>query len=1523
MISSQDEGTSTTQDPESTATSSTEISSSDDDDETSDEEVGSAQENNDNARKTDQKKEVTESSSGKDQEVPQKTNQSSTSNSTTEVEEKDTKNENRKKFTLSQARKRVLSSDSDTGNDNTLTSESEEDIDEKSNIPANEREISVPKAIRCQGKSLSKKFPVAKNKRRKLEQFGSETKDKVKAIEMINRKGATVHCEQKLVLSNDSVFSDEASCSDSVDNVNMKKTSEDNVAGVKNTLNLKDRVPNTNNFENTDMHVANIACIKGAVDDVVSGNNSPAADTLPSDLTSSSDILVINEDASPRTTPTASPNPALSAPVPGIGQTKIDVCANASYIDTEPTVGEAQSGVSVHSDNSEKHLSGKNAKSSSKEEATQKKTEILRPAKVTEKAKTKQSSESNEKHRRNSKDQKAEQTKILDSDSQKKLLKQAKESAGTDSKSVPRTRARSKDDEKKDQIKKLAKTDSTEVEVDKCKTLQRQPSKEEKLLTEKKTNASKSGKSITKDKIVKEKGAKQGESKSVKAYKEIYSSSSDEYSSSEEEEKVDNEHIVQQKHPTGTKKVEKFGKDKASKLIKPVGDNKIGKTSGSKTFKQDHKIKKGKPLSEIKDKKLKDEDKNIKSESRSKSSVISKPSVVKEKVSTGDKKVEPPKKASLSSYKIPKRRQKTPEKTVENSKEVSSDQKPSTPEVGSILATTEISPLHMTSTCELSPGMMNLLPSVPDKRSAEISTSSPVSTRINSRRGSIGTQHGGPREPENNVASMSDLLTRCQMVFATDGRGVKNVQNANQNDTQSSLTKTTHAVTNISSHSTQGPNSSNLPSVLTSLLSKTSSSSGIQQTSSSALPPALASLLPGTNTKPTVEQYSTSGVNSGTQEIFGASSLPQPLADLIKPFSALGKAASINDPSGILPPEIVRLLPPGVRSISPTPMQHKSGAVESASENASLHHGMKSQEETKQRSRQTEEDNINRTPVHSEVADQTGNQDESSEPGPQLSFGRKHDRRRIQQIEPQERKKPVVPKKKKVTYKGLSDEERLVAYINCGDKNNIEQRTSYRVDRKELRKQKKQKRSKVVEDSENARGTDNQFDYDDQDGKSNTQDVAMEMEDNVEHVAESQVELSGIDRRSQELNISAEQENLNAQPTGADGSSNSHSEVQCDSSTHSEQRNGRRSSSENGKEGSTQKRDTNSKASEKISGALHSLETKDNQEGASSKMPSKRRSSAEYPNNLNDIVGQRPTVRRRSSGSTDSDKSPVNALPPPKLIPDHLITKIPLENSRNAFNVHHHDMEMDPRMKKCLDSESIYSAGCELNFALILPRYAKNVKSQTIGTPVGTKLDPRLTKLQNKLVTLQELPVKKSPENLKSPGATMGPEVITRRRSSSGSEKTAAEPVVPGPEDVALPRATHENMSEVSVVQGPSGSVKVQRDEVPSSKTIENRIKKTVQNVLINSPVDKAQFKTVERSSSFGTSNQDSGCVSPEAKLIDPKLIRHVPSVRKPTPEHRVVVGSPVIKAITTRNPIIKSPSKAKHTVAKEAKVIL
>ena len=424
-------------------------------------------------------------------------------------------------------------------------------------------------------------------------------------------------------------------------------------------------------------------------------------------------------------------------------------------------------------------------------------------------------------------------------------------------------------------------------------------------------------------------------------------------------------------------------------------------------------------------------------------------------------------------------------------------------------------------------------------------------------------------------------------------------------------------------------------------------------------------------------------------------------------------------------------------------------------------------------------------------------------------------------------------------------------------------------------------------------------------------------------------------------------------------------------------------------------------------------------------VPQRRRSmeSAERVNTETShqgSLGSKPDVRRRSSecdkthSSSGRDhrgklSSPTALLPPPKILPDHMITQIPLENSRNAFNVHHHDMHNDPRIKKCLDSESIYSAGYEIPYALKLPCFVHSVNRTVSEIPKGAANDPRILRMREK--TAEELvqprenarnaellgsisdeakisenieaPAlsKETSQNSDPPPSVCGETGISKdftkpallketaqklemTRSVSGEAKNFEAPAllketsqnldppeskydeakisrnlvdsqagdVMGketnkllcPEDLMPSKTSQKEESNARVSE--SMNISTNAEEVPTPpvvddsnsepiKSIETKMKQAVEETLIDAPVDEPQLKTVVKASSFGSvSCRESGRASPEAKWIDPRLIRHVASVVKPTPIHRVVVGPPVIKAITTRQPLVKSPAKSKQT---------
>ena len=354
-----------------------------------------------------------------------------------------------------------------------------------------------------------------------------------------------------------------------------------------------------------------------------------------------------------------------------------------------------------------------------------------------------------------------------------------------------------------------------------------------------------------------------------------------------------------------------------------------------------------------------------------------------------------------------------------------------------LLTTTKISPLHMTSTCQLSPGMINLLPAASLQREPmklmELTTA-PVST----------TTKGNKEEH-----SLSDLLSRCEAVFSKNSAEDKERNNQNTSEEISDFKRpptVTRHLDPTMGHANQGPKTAALPSVLTGLLAQTAQASSVPPTTGPSLPPALASLIPGGAV-----------IKPATPASTPLNSLPQPLAKLMAPLANTtvtdNRTSGSEQPLTALPPELARLLPPGVRSVSPTPSQStgvnkvqcdlpESVLTEPASESV----------------------DVQPTAVDKVHISATRNQDRGTEKAPEAEPQKYVERKRgrANRIQPSsnERKRPVVPEKRKVTYKGLSDEERLAAYINCGDRYNEEQRKSQRVDKHESRRQLKKQRAR-------------------------------------------------------------------------------------------------------------------------------------------------------------------------------------------------------------------------------------------------------------------------------------------------------------------------------------------------------------------------------------------------------------------------------------------------------------------------------
>ena len=616
------------------------------------------------------------------------------------------------------------------------------------------------------------------------------------------------------------------------------------------------------------------------------------------------------------------------------------------------------------------------------------------------------SSKSNVRTRQSSTEEKAQETENTGGQGKNSTRKEIKETQ-TKSEDAKKLKSHKPTEAKraseKRQMESKKETEGDKSTAEKRKT--RSQSKSHQEEKDDKNKPSRSSKPVAKDKVnQRKKDAQQEMSKSLRVYKEIYSSSDGD--SSEEDE------IADDKNQKGTDKL-------ASETVKETSKR-----------------------NEVKGKSC---NKNKTPSSTTPSTTIT-------------AKINESKKGSLGSYRIPKRTSATgkgndrkittseenkslttnSDKNCDASvKDVPQQSGSSTPKASDkltspLLTTTKVSPLHLTSTCQLSPGMMNLFPVTSHQqepmKSVGFTTSSPVSTTTGGNKG----EH-----------SLSDLLSRCEEVFSN--KSAEDKERTNQNSEEISDLERPPRDTRLQDpsvgHTNQGPQTTALPSVLTGLLAKTVQASSIPQNTRPSLPPALASLLPGGAVlKPT------------TPEPTSSNSLPQPLAKLMEPLASTaitGGKTTNSEPLTALPPELARLLPPGVRSVSPTPSQSmgvhnvQRDLPESASENADVQMDVPTKPTTIDRDQ------------NSATQNQGEGTEKTTEVEPQQNVERKKSRPSRVQQSSSERKKPVVPEKRKVTYKGLSDEERLAAYINSGDRNNVEQRKSQRVDKQESNQRKK------------------------------------------------------------------------------------------------------------------------------------------------------------------------------------------------------------------------------------------------------------------------------------------------------------------------------------------------------------------------------------------------------------------------------------------------------------------------------------
>ena len=1634
-------------------------------------------------------------------------------------------------FTSAQARKRILSSGSEDSDSSCVDSD----------IPLSQLPNSSSRTKQNKNTEGAKSAAV-QNKRRKVEQPDAP-KSKSKVLQAKSHQSASVEEKQDTSRNKDNDIC-KAVCvakvtgvKDSLDKGRRLDTDQgeiDLVTGISICDKINARSDSAKSVQ--DSTPAKDMQNQGAelfTEELVPGNSPKANETLPSDLTSSSDKLIINEETSPAVTPASSPatssvlrssllprdkeSDVLSPKVAGkntneiVGDLQVSrnivkatdkkdlstVCSQKDKsVDKKDqevsTSAETKDATTLEGTQSRKSRNPKDAKNSQLpgKQSDISATETV--SKITLRRDIRQSTKAKEAENSSSKDSKSVKNKQIssacsdtssdetdsestsgdetcESEKPKDVKSGSVKCNQTSSKSAVKTERKSSQEETSDAARPKSIKSKKTSQDSKCAKDYQMSSKSNVRTRQSSTEEEKPRETENaggQRKNSKETQTKSEDAKKLKSHKDIEAKDASEKEKRQMESKKETEgdKSTAEKRKTRSQskshEEEKDDKNKPSRSSKPVSKDKVNQRKKDAQPEMSKSLRVYKEIYSSSDEDSSEEDEIADDKNQKDSDKLARETVketskraAKEKVEAKGKsdsksktpssttpsttitaKISESKKGSLGSYRIPKRTSITDKGN--NKKPTASEDKKSfttnsdkicdasvpqqngssTPKTSGkltspLLTTTKVSPLHMTSTCQLSPGMMNLLPATSHQqesmKSVGFTTSSPVAT-------TTGGNKGGH--------SLSDLLSRCEAVFSNNS--VEDKERTNQNSEISDLerpSKVTRLLNPSTGHANQDPQPAALPSVLTGLLAQTVQTSSVPRTTGPSLPPALASLLPGDAIfKPT------------TPEPTSSSSLPQPLAKLMEPLAntavTCGKTTSSEQPLTALPPELARLLPPGVRSVSPTPSQsmgvHKvqRDLPESTSENADV-----------QMEVPTKPTTIDRV-QNSAAQNQGEGTEKTAELEPQQNVERK--KSRASRVEPSssERKKPVVPEKRKVTYKGLSDEERLAAYINCGDRWNEEQRKSQRVDKQEPNQRKKTSRKgkgRKIRSSEDTMAYENPdkppSEAEMGERQRGDQDETVESDQQSQEEFENKVHLSAIDKRSQELNTKVEDRRcpLHSAQTPFEqydfrqNKREHHGEIEVEDINPDLTAQQRSLVDNDGehiglKQESTERKGVTTlvQATDDQSNAKPQMDLSPN---GSNEVPQRRQSEettkrASVETNQQAALGSKPAVRRRSSecdstphsisgGSRPKLSSTTNLLPPPRILPDHMITQIPLENSRNAFDVHHHDMHNDPRIKRCLDSESIYSAGYEMPYALKVLRYVHSTNRSVSEVPKGAAKDPRLVRMREKTSSISEEQVQpkemvKKPEltgsvsgeaakisqnyvnsrpgstepalsqqtsqNPGPPGSASGEAKFSQHfvdshpvgvmeeekgppRSASGEAKISqnfvdSQPAVvmeeekePSkllcPEDLMpsktsyTKRSVSESMNISSKAEEPPVSSVDGNISVPM-KSIETKMKQTVEETLINAPVDEAQFKTVVKASSFGGGScRESGRASPEAKWIDPRLIRHVASVVKPTPMHRVVVGPPVIKAITTRQPIIKSPNKSKQA-GKEAQVM-
>ncbi len=289
---------------------------------------------------------------------------------------------------------------------------------------------------------------------------------------------------------------------------------------------------------------------------------------------------------------------------------------------------------------------------------------------------------------------------------------------------------------------------------------------------------------------------------------------------------------------------------------------------------------------------------------------------------------------------------------------------------------------------------------------------------------------------------------------------------------------------------------SGLPPALACLLASATStplsnpeSSSQTSTPTSSLPPALAGLLSSTSADPPQPSTPTSTLPPALAGLLGSTSAqpPQPSTPTTLPPALSGLLGSTSDqppqpstPTSSLPPALAALLPSNLPRLSPAPSGRVNTSlasdlsppvlekVDSQPYMSCSHTDMTRQDES-----QDELETQDSLPSDREPSENTDHPQatirETTLNVSEQDIAEKISMERLKSesmkggkfVEEPQRKIPIVPKKKKPTYEGISDSQRMAAYITYSQKSDLEEKLAQKVPKK---KSWKIKRHRMVEE---------------------------------------------------------------------------------------------------------------------------------------------------------------------------------------------------------------------------------------------------------------------------------------------------------------------------------------------------------------------------------------------------------------------------------------------------------------------------